>query len=373
MMRSLKNLIEINPPISLLKYFTCIVPKKNHLWNDVILTSRGRDGIELMISFLKLTKNDVVLLPALTCDTVTAPFERTCKVDFYDLEYDYSANIENILFHIMNYRDIKILYVINYFGIIQKELKRIHEICKQNNILLAEDHSHSALSSLIGPKLCAADFKIYSFRKLFPTPDGGGIWINDKHNLPTKFKYSRVDNLKSVIQGSIIGIKRKVYHFPYFRKIIEYCIRHEKENDYFVKRHSSVLPISSNSKNIINSSNIDSISKERRKQFLLWVSLFDGTGFNSAFCYLEETTIPHCFPLKVANPLEILEYFKKYNIYLKIHWPHLNPSTLISCPVSHYLAKYSLSLPIYPGLRYSEMKFIRDNILKIGVSSLPVV
>lgn len=93
----------------------------------------------------------------------------------------------------------------------------------------------------------------------------------------------------------------------------------------------------------------------------------ESTPFKPLFSDLEEGTVPVGYPVKVSNNTEVVEYFKKYNIFLKIHWNPLPEGAAEACPVSLKISRGSITLPIYPGLKKDDMKFIRDEFLKCAI------
>lgn len=357
----MKAYIEPIPPINLFDYFKNIHHSGNN-FNDVLLTSRGRDAIQLAIDFLQIKENDSVLLPALTCNTVSSVFSNNCQTIFYDLNEDYSISVAVLEKFLKKNPEIKIIYVIHYFGFIHHNMPQISSLCKKYGVILIEDHAHSALSDY-NEKL--ADIQIFSFRKLFPTADGGGIRVTHQEiNNKFNFKQKIISNQK----GLLIAFKRIASLYSNgLRSSVGKLIKHDinRLNNGYTR--IDPLPVSRFGKGIISSSDINEISAERRKQYLMWKKMMKSTPFRPIFPVFYDKTVPFGFPIKLQNSKEIVDHFKEFNIFLKVNWSELPPDTKDSCPVTHRLAETSITLPIYPGLKEKHMHFIKDELMKYGV------
>jgi len=355
--------IESNPPINILAYLAGIFKSGNN-FSDVLLTSRGRDAIQLAFNYLELKNDDTVLLPALTCDTVTGIFSGNCSEIFYDLNEDYSIDISALEQILSKNREIKLVYVIHYFGFIQKNIQQISSLCKKYDITLIEDHAHSALSEY---RRDFSDIQIYSFRKLFHTADGGGIRMGTgKKKINYKFKLK--NKIIANIKGFLIAVKRigSLYSKKIrsaFGKVIQ------SEIDEMAEGNTKIdpLPVSAFGRGIISSADMDKICEVRRRLYVKWNEIIDSTPFDPVFPDLDSETVPFGFPIRMQNNIEVADHFKAFNIFLKIHWLTLPSGTKETCPISHHLAGTSLTLPIYPGLKESQMYFIKDQLVKFGI------
>lgn len=357
----MKTYIEPLPPINIFKYLGGIVQSGDN-FKDVLLTSRGRDAIQIAVDLLNIGANNQVLLPALTCDTVSSVFSGNCQIIYYDLLDDYSIDLDMLEQMLNKHPRVKTVYVIHYFGFIHENIQQIKSLCEKNGVFLIEDHAHSALSTY---DKTLADMQIYSFRKLLPTADGGGISVN-RTGLQQKFH--RRHQLLANQKGLLISFKRvgSLYSRKVrcvMGKLIQQDINSMKEG------HTRIdpLPVSAFGRGIIRSSNIAEISSIRRDQYRTWLDLIKRTPFKPLFPELKEGIVPVGFPINIKNNEAVLEHFKRYNIFLKIHWRTLPPNMDQPCSVTRSLAANSITLPIYQGLNEENMRFIRDELLKCGV------
>lgn len=359
----MKAYIESIPPINILKYLAGLT-KSGSNFSDVLLTSRGRDAIQLAINKLEIKNNDSVLIPALTCDTVSGTFASNCNTCFYDLKKDYSIDLSELEQLLIDKSEIKLVYVIHYFGFVQKNIRNISALCKKYGVFLVEDHAHSALSTF---KNDLSDLYIYSFRKLLPTADGGGVRAGKAStNIHTNFKLK--DKILADLKGLLIAVKRVgSLYSKKIRSSIGGLIQNEIEKMESRKSKIEPLPVSVFGRGIITSSDIKSIRNTRRGLYLKWKELIETTPFEPIFPELEEGTVPFGFPIKLKNNREVIDHFKTFNIFLKIHWLSMPAGAKNSCPVSRYLAETSITLPIYPGLKESQMYFIKEQLLTCGI------
>ena len=190
----MKKVIESTPPVGIRNYFSVKRKIRNKPFQNVTFTLRGRDAIAIAVKHFGLKKPDTVLLPGYLCTIIVDPFVNEFNSEYYDIEKDLSIDPEKIEL-ILKSRQIKILYIIHYYGFLHKNLKELSQLCKKYNVLLWEDHAHSALSRI---SYEYADAIIFSFRKLYPIPDGGGLWMSNSP--PLKFAQAKIfsSNLKKL-------------------------------------------------------------------------------------------------------------------------------------------------------------------------------
>jgi dTDP-4-amino-4,6-dideoxygalactose transaminase len=283
-------------------------------------------------------------------------------LEYYDISEDFKISENEIERHISENPKIKMLYIIHYFGFLHKNIEELSSVCKRKGIILVEDHAHSALSQ---GKENLSDIQIFSFRKIFSTADGGGLLVKEggfEYDFPLKSK------IAANIKGLVIAIKRiGSLYSPLFRRTVGGMIQKDISSLNEGSSKITPLPVSKFGKGIICSADLQQNALERRKQFKIWKSLMESTPFKCLFPDLEEGTVPVGYPVKVSNNTEVVEYFEKYNIFLKIHWSSLPKGTAETCPVSFKISRGSITLPIYPGLKTSDMKFIRDELLKCAI------
>jgi hypothetical protein len=137
----------------------------------------GRVGIKYIINNLKKKNINKYLLPNYLCESIIQNFHIN-SYNFYEINNKFEINIENLENIIIKFKPHAI-FIINYFGIIDKNLNNIITLCKNYNILIIEDNTHN-----IYDKYNYGDIVLSSFRKTLPTPFGCIIY--DKNNLLEK-------------------------------------------------------------------------------------------------------------------------------------------------------------------------------------------
>lgn len=345
-------MIEFMPPVRIKDYLLAKRDSAN-VFTDVALTLRGRDAIALAVEHFALGPEDTVLLPGYLCDTIIGPFmNRKCRLIYYDIEGDFSVNPSVLAPLFVRYRP-KVLYIIHYFGFLHSNLPRLSQLCKQYSVLLWEDHAHSAISRFSNQY---ADAMIFSFRKVLPVPDGGGLWTREKP-VPSP---SVNRTWQSDIMSACILAKRRVWGSSKRLREVQHRLARRHTNSVNSGTKSiTVRPISRVSGRAIRSADVETIFSIRRRQFCEWVSLLAGSGFRPVCQTLRDGVCPQGCPIWVSNPMELSVELEHHNVFLKIHWP-LPPIVEETCPASWSMSKKIVTLPVYPGLSAIGMRTIVD-------------
>ena len=131
----------------------------------------GRIAIQNVLK--KLLKNkEKCLIPNYLCESIYNCFN---NFDFYKINNNFEIDIEYIS-DLVKKNNYKLLFIINYFGYVDKNIQFIKEICRKNNIVIIEDFTHNIYTeSFYG------DIALCSYRKSLPTPYGAVVI--DKKNL----------------------------------------------------------------------------------------------------------------------------------------------------------------------------------------------
>jgi len=320
----------------------------------IIGTFMGRDALAAAVSILDLGPDDEVLLPAYLCKEVLRPFLGRTRVEFYDVKPDLSVDPETIKQKFAKSR-IKIMLMINYFGFLQPYRKELKELCTENGVILIEDCAHSPLTVGSGD---TGDIAIYSFRKILPLPDGGGLRINMSGKIPALDFYPvTYSNMLSILILAKLFINVKTEAFS--RAGIT-----DKKNDILQDRNSSAkagrcLPISTFAHNGIGNANFAEITHARRRVFLLWKEALEGKRqIMPVFSDLPPGVCPMGFPVKVQGRDLVKTRAQEKGIHLQIHW--ILPEAINrEFDNSRDLSLHSITLPIDPDLGQTECKEIQ--------------
>ncbi len=321
---------------------------------SIMGTFMGRDALLLAVSSLDLSPNDKVLLPAYLCREVLKPFLGKTRIEFYDIQTDLAVEPEVIRSKLAEGR-IKAMLIINYFGFMQPYRKQIKEICEDQGTILIEDCAHSLLTEGSGE---TGHLLVYSFRKILPVADGGGLKTNMRDRIIAPNYYPKIcSNALSVfsIAKSLLNIRSEVLSRAGLSSRTRYL-----PGATLNSKSNRTLPLSSFAYNGIGNISFPEIVKKRRSNFERWWKLAERTDlFVPVFRNLPFGVCPSGFPVKVKERDLAKSRLLKEGIYLETHW-HLPASIGREFVNSHRLSAQLLTLPVYPELALREREGIEN-------------
>ena len=172
----------------------------------------GRIAIKEILK--KNGHNKYCLIPNYLCDSIYNCFN---NFGFYQISNNFEIDLNSIKQQIKD-NDVKLIYIINYFGYIDKNIHEIVDICHDHNIIVVEDFTHNMYSDKLYGDVC-----ICSYRKSLATPFGS-IVIDKSGNMKQSrcamgFLYIFMCFLK------IFGMMLKNFFWlkKIWRKILVYC------------------------------------------------------------------------------------------------------------------------------------------------------
>jgi hypothetical protein len=346
--------VEFMPPIDLRAYFG-LTKRRAGAFRDVALTLRGRDAINLARRHFRLGRDDLVLLPGYVCDTVPAGFAGGCKIQYYDISDDFVIRPQEVEDRLSQV-PVRVFYVVHYFGFLQPHLAKISEICRRHDVLLWEDHALSGLSHF--PR-DYADAMIFSFRKVLPVPDGGGLWLRDSLGTVT----IETGALKSDIISLVILAKRMLCNASTrFRSAIGKAIQRNIDALNTGRRDFTPQPISRMTRRVVLGTKVEEAFGIHRDQYRQWLELLADGPVRPVFPVLPDAVCPQGCPVWLSNPDEIVADLEKRSVFLKIHWRSLPPEVDKTCPTAWRMSRSIVTLPIYAGLPHAEMRRIAEFI-----------
>ena len=311
----------------------------------------GRDALTLAVSYLDLTDHDTVLLPIYTCQDVLKSFVRKCNVVFYDVGHDLTIDPGELRTKIDKAGRVRMVLITNYFGFLQPYRREIKEMCATRDIAVIEDCAHSLLTDGSGD---TGDFSAYSFRKILPLRDGGGLGV------------------AGTVKSSPPHYRRRIYSdvlscLAFGKSLLD--IRTDRFSRARVASQAAqVLPLPSNGDRILPLSyfarhrmaniSLSDVVRRRRNDFQFWL---ETTRKNRAlvpiFDVLPLGVCPFGFALRAKNRDYLENRAREERIYLRVHW-RLDPTVGSDCRTSHELSKEILTLPLYPELRPRERNIL---------------
>lgn len=320
------------------------VPKASP-FPEVIGTFMARDALSLAATRLNFGVNDAVLLPAYLCREVLKPFLGKTRVEFYDVRPDLTVDPEEIRRKLTE-KNVKAVLIINYFGFLQPHRSEIKQLVSDRGIVLIEDCAHSLLTEGSGD---VGDLCIYSFRKILPLTDGGGLKVNTEgENYKPEFYPKFYSNVLSAfaIAKSLLNVRSATLS----RAGLSLGSKTVAPGTTAQSKSTRFLPLSSFAYNGIGNCSFPKIIERRRNDYQFWQELANETKlFSPVFNELYPGVCPMGCPVKAESRDFLVAALLIQGISAKIHW-HL-PATIGQEFVnSHALSTMLVTLPVYPEL-----------------------
>lgn len=238
---------------------------------------------------ISLIKQDLgseeIYVPYYLCPNVIAEIEKNFSViHFY--------NINNNLLPKINNLENKIVYIVNYFGVMDNSLKRF--VYSNKNTIFIIDNAHSFYCK---PIISNNVYNLYSCKKFFGVPDGGYLITKKIMHTPYKDSFSNsISNylIKSLEEGT------------------NSCYKDKKEVDSYINNNYSGISVFS--KKLMEKINYKKIKRIRHRNFKIYQKAFK--KINHIKC--EKKSIPYVYPLNVG--INIKNELINQKIYVPTLW-----------------------------------------------------
>lgn len=326
---------------------------QSQLWGGICLRS-GRDALKTIAREFEPT---VVLMPALSCDSMVLPFQMYGhQIYYYRLDKSYSIDVkflEGLIYR--NTRTILFLYM-DYFGnsaITDDELIELK--MSHHNLIFIEDKTHSMIWERTNQ--FKPDYIVASLRKWLNIPDGGLLWAK---NLILDMDFSE--------DTSFCELRLKAQ-----------CMR----NKYFLTGDENLKleyrRIFSKVSNIMDSDRVPSRMSSYAFEIARktdWNILREHRRRNSKelIKILKEASIKliqkkeGVSDLYVAFMVDDREYKQKKlsskGIFNTVIWP-LNEKQKSACPVARFTGEHMLAAPCDQRYCVDDMKYIGNEIVRV--------
>ncbi|MFA6252606.1 MAG: DegT/DnrJ/EryC1/StrS family aminotransferase [Candidatus Paceibacterota bacterium] len=300
----------------------------------------GRSCLMAITEALGLSEGDEVIVQSYTCNAVINPILKKGAIPIYvDIKSDLNIDAQKIDQKITE--KTKAIIVQHTFGL-PCDIDKIKDICLRRKIILIEDCAH-ALGAKYDGKYCGTfgDFSFFSFGrdKVVSSVYGGMLIVNNKDyaekiaNFREKIEYP---TKKWIIQQLLHPIITNLLVLPFYdskigKGVMAFSLNKgilskavtENENkgilpDYFPKKMPSAL------------SSLALIQVQKLERYNIWrkgvVDFYkmELQGYENLFCFNsinpKKEPIYMRFPLIINNSEELIEVFKKQNIYLNDGW-----------------------------------------------------
>jgi dTDP-4-amino-4,6-dideoxygalactose transaminase len=145
----------------------------------------GRDALRVGLDLFGIGTGDEVLVPAVICEVVLDAFsQRGARLGYYGLSDSLAVEVEEIEARIGP--ETKAIYVNHALGR-PMQIKPLRALCNRRGVVLIEDCAHALGGATDDCSVgVLADFSIYSYRKFFALPDGGGLHVQQSARRHTR-------------------------------------------------------------------------------------------------------------------------------------------------------------------------------------------
>jgi len=331
-----------------------------------VAVSSGTAALHLACLVLDVKpKDEVITSPITFLATSNSVLYCGGKPIFVDIdEKTYNINVNKIEEKIN--KNTKGVILVHFAGQ-PCDLDRIREIANKYNLWIIEDATHALGAEYNGKKIGGlSDLTIFSFHpvKAITTGEGGAITTNNKvlyeRLLMLRTHGVTKDNSKFKMQNAKLKKEQWYYEMQglgYNYRITDFqCalgISQLKKLHKFIKRRREIVQI-----------------------------------YNEAFKNVEEITTPcekpnvksayHLYVLQIdfkkipKTRTQLFDYMRKNNILLQVHYipVYLQPFYQELgykkgiCPNAEDFYQREISLPLYPSMRNTDVKYVVNIILK---------
>ncbi len=324
-------------------------------------TFMGRDALSLAINFTGLHEDDTVLAPAFTCKDVLEQLARASRVTFYDVGPGFAIDPDEIRTKLKN-RKIGAVLMTDYFGFLQPGREEIKAACSGAGAWLIEDCAHSLLSEGSGE---TGDLAIYSFRKILPVSDGGGVRVNRKKGLtlPAPNFYPRACSDALSVAARVKSLLNA--HSDSFSRA-RVASRAARLGAHTTSSNVGrrLLPLSRFARSAVSSLSLPEVIQRRRDDFHFWRDICRAaTSVVPVFAVLPAGVCPFGFPVKVLARQSLESRARRAGIPLQVHW-RLDRDFAPDCRFSHEISAQVITLPLYPAIKRRD----RDRLARIVAS-----
>ncbi len=348
-----------------------------------VLTYKGRDALRLALRIINKPKDYTVGVCGFTCFAVWETIVKEgYRVEYLDIEKDLlNFSLETLKRKYKKNPKLKIIFIQNTLGY-ACDMEGISKFCKENNIILVEDLAHSIGTKYSNGKEAGivGDFAAFSFSqdKMIDGVSGGALIVrNDKFpisNFQFPIPNKRTQNIDKMYP-TLTFLIRKTYGlgigkaFHYFLKradLLSKPVENSNKDDlrylsfwYCKLIYHEFLELENN---IQHRRKIADIYAKELNYKILFKKLVSQVLFSSNLR----------FPIFVDNRQDLVQFLKKYNIYISDIWydAPIAPKKYLDrtnykvgdCTNSEVVSKTILNLPTHKNISEKDAKYISHKI-----------
>lgn len=311
----------------------------------------GRDSLKAVAAKMA-GKYSSVLLPALCCQSMVAPFTLYgIQPVFYRLKADYTADLNDLQSKMTGK---SLLLYGSYFGIDpigQAELMQLKKDFPE--ALFLEDRTQDILIPRKGGFI--PDVTIASIRKWTAIGDGGLLW-SETYDFEPGVKNSRFADMRKT------AMVQKSQYLANGDSALKDSYRHLLgQANELLDGDKTVYAMTEDSATLLARLDTQKMLSLRQANANVLFDKLDGK-VSLITKYPERSTL--YFPILVENQRAVQSALAKKGIYCPVIWPVPEEATGV-CPVAHYTAEHMLGVPCDHRYTWEDMEFIADEIVRI--------
>ena len=338
------------PPESLL------TTTSRHPWGALPFQS-GRDALKAIAREYSPT---MVLLPALSCDSMRVPFVlHGHNVQYYRITKEYAVDFGHLKTLISDSTQPILFLYLNYFGKTAANPVELQELRDSfPNLVFIEDKTQVFIHAC--PSFFQPDFTVVSIRKWLAIPDGGLLWTA----LPLKNQFFGEDTFfaqrrrhaqllrEKYLNSGDINLKIEFRHiFSSISEILDKSpvpIKMSKyAYDMLLNVAQDIIGGGISQKRIKNSACLADILQESKIQLLQ-----SQAGLSDLYV-----------PFLTANRDAVQRALSAEGIFCTIIWP-LSQEQRDLCPIAKRTEQFMLAAPCDQRYSSSDMEYIGNAIVR---------
>ncbi|MBI2161090.1 MAG: DegT/DnrJ/EryC1/StrS aminotransferase family protein, partial [Candidatus Rokubacteria bacterium] len=256
-------------------------------------TGNGRQALGLALSAVNR-----VLVPAFICRSVVEALEEWGKVvEMYNVNDDLTVDEDDLL---QQAEGLKAVIWVHYFGFPQ-QLEVLQAIRSREKLLLIEDCAHGFLSQASHHPLGSfGHCGMFSFRKMVPVAEGGGLVVNAPLPIPQNgsFPSSLLRAAKPIVDLMVTEVEIRLGRRL---KRLRKAVRARKAFSLGTQEgRAAPKTISPLTRHLLTRFDGQMIRQRRRANYLVLLHVLRGLrGVQVVFPVLPDGVCPMAFPLWV--------------------------------------------------------------------------
>lgn len=321
--------------------------------------SNGTAALHLANSALGIQSGDEVIVPSLTfVATANSVLYTGARPVFADVENQHNFSLSPKRIEEKITKKTKAILVVHYGGY-PCDMGQILDIAKENKLFVIEDAAHAPGSEFFGKKLgTIGDIGCFSFfsNKNLVTGEGGMI-VTNNDELAEKIRKMRSHGMTSLSWDRYKG-----HAFSYDVTMLGY--------NYRTSEITSALGLCQLKKLDNNNTIREGLT------FLYRKYLKNMKGVSLPYLNMKGKFSYHIFPIVLdekINRTGFMEFLKSKGIQTSIHYPPIHLFSYYRkrlgfkyglLPVTEFIGKREVTLPLHPLLKKEDIKYIADKIIE---------